>query len=211
PLTKLRTELELALEPGEELGEAEVRSTLERLFRSTDHLVSLSERLLTLATPGEALVSSQATSMAHLAEALLERRPAADRTRLAVITGEADGLVRGDEVLLAAVLDNLVDNALKFSNGSVTVRVDEGDGQVIVEVEDRGPGVADELAAQLFEPFARSVAARAQPGVGLGLALVAHIVAAYGGEVGFVAGRSSGAGACVRVCLPRMNELNGTV
>lgn len=200
PLAKMRTELELELE---DMG-PNPRATFERLHRITDHLVSLSERLLTLATPGEALACDRATSLASLAEALVERRSPEDAARLSIVTGEADGLVRGDEVLLAAMIDNVVDNALKFSSGPVRVAVIDDGHEIEVCVDDEGPGVPDELASVLFEPFQRSVAARALPGVGLGLAVVAHIATAYGGRVGFVGGRERGARIVIR--LPRVSD-----
>jgi two-component system sensor histidine kinase MprB len=206
PLAKMRTELELELERELADGDPEARATFERLFRTTDHLVALSQRLLTLATPSDALAGAHGVSLAQLAEALPERRPADEARRLEIATGEADGVVRGDEVLLAAVLDNLVDNAMKFSKGSVRVAVFEEDDLVVVEVDDEGPGVEEEQAEELFEPFQRSVGARAEPGVGLGLALVAHIVAASGGSVGFV---PRPRGARVRVRLPHASANPG--
>ena len=198
PLTKMHAELELVLE-GEQ-DPASARATFERLFRTTDHLVALSERLLLLATPRESLQSHRGSSIAALAEALIERRTPEDAARLTIVTSENDGLVRGDELLLAAMLDNVVDNALKFSTGSVRVEVDERADDVVIRVDDEGPGVSDELAAELFEPFRRTTAARAQPGHGLGLALVAHVAAAYGGSVEFVRGRERGAR--IEITLP---------
>jgi signal transduction histidine kinase len=203
PLAKIRAELELALEQPQD--GASVRATFERLVRTTDHLVTLSERLLTLATPHRALSSTRGASLAQVAEALLERRGPVDAERLTILTGAADGLVRGDEILLAAMLDNIVDNALKFSTGSVQVRVFEEGDDVVVEVADSGPGIPDELASSMFEPFRRGNS-HAEPGstfgFGLGLALVAHIAKAYGGQAAFVSGQPRGATLVVR--LPRV-------
>jgi signal transduction histidine kinase len=204
PLTKIHAELELALES--ELDPVAARATFERLVRSTDHLVSLSERLLTLATPREAYARDRATSLASLAEDLIARRGPSDAARLSVETGEADGLVRGDEVLLAAMLDNVVDNALKYSAGPVRVAVFERGDEVVVEVEDQGPGIALDQAGALFEPFERGLAGAEQvapAGLGLGLAIVDQIVRGYAGEVGFVAKPTSGAKLEIR--LPRVS------
>lgn len=199
PLTKMLAELELAREGGGALADT------ERLHRTTAHLITLTERLLLLATPREALDSGHATSMALVAEALLERRSPDELQRLRIITEETDALVRGDEVLLAVMLDNVVDNALGFSTGPVVVAVCEGVDEVTITVDDEGPGVPAELAEQLFLPFRRASTARSRPGHGLGLALVAHVAQACGGRVGFVPGRPRGAR--IEIRLPRVASL----
>jgi signal transduction histidine kinase len=199
PLTKLGVELELAAES----NEPSPAETFARLQKTTARLTALTERLLLLATPHEALeTSTQATSMAGLAEEVTERRSPEDRPRLHIDVGDDDGLVRGDPVLLAAVVDNAVDNALKFSDGPVTVTVheDPDNARVIVDIDDEGPGVSDASASALFDPFARAPEARRRPGHGLGLALCAHITQAYGGTVHFVPDRP--AGARLRIDLP---------
>jgi signal transduction histidine kinase len=204
PLTKMLAELELAAEGGASASPA----ALERLHQTTAHLVTLTERLLSLATPSDALDSDRATSIAALAEALGDRRSPTEVARLEIVTDEGDGLVRGDEILLAAMLDNVVDNALNFSTGSVRVSVQERAGEVLIAVEDTGPGVPDELSSELFLPFRRASQNQARPGHGLGLALVAHVAQACGGSARFVPDRPSGAR--VEICLPRIDTSTTT-
>ena len=187
PLTKISVELELAAE------EAEDPTSLARLRAQTDRLVLLTERLLLLGTPREGLQTNQGAAMSELIEDLPERRSPEDAARLRLETPQSDGLVRGDPVLLTTLLDNAVDNALKFSSGPVHVTLRDVDGKVVIDVDDEGPGVSAADATALFEPFARAPTARARPGHGLGLALCAHIAAAYGGRVSFVPGRPVGA------------------
>lgn len=196
PLTKISMDLELSLE-ARDLD----RATLQRLQKTTDQLRRLTERLLLLATPQDAFDLTQATSMSALVEALPERRPPADTARLHIDASCGDGLVRGDPVLLTAVLDNAVDNALKFSSGpvSITLREAAENGRVLVDVEDHGPGVPEDRLEELFEPFTRASNVN-QPGAGLGLALGAHITRAFGGRIAFVRGRKHGA--CLRIDLP---------
>ncbi len=197
PLAKIRAEIELACEgPSPDERSA---AMLARLDRTTSQLVPLIERLLVLATPREALATSHGTSLAQLAHALGEHRDADEAARLHVTT-EGDTLVRGDEVLLGAMLDNLVDNALKFTTGAVRVGVHEVGPDVILDVEDDGPGIPAALADHAFAPFRRGDDTRDRPGHGLGLALVAHIARAYGGTAAFVSPRRRGTH--VRVTLP---------
>ena len=166
PLTKIGVELELAAEGAAE----DAPATFVRLRRTTERLGVLLERLLLLATPHEALETEQGTSMSALAESLPEAREPEHAARLRIETPDADGLVRGDPVLLTAALDNAVDNALKFSSGPVTVTVheDPGAGTVVVDVDDEGPGVPEDRAAELFEPFARDASARPAPATAWG-------------------------------------------
>ena len=198
PMAAKRAELELALEAP--APEADRMHTMERLARTTARLETLTERLLMLATPHDALVTDHCSSLAQLVEELPRRRSAEDGSRLRLEPGDADALVRGDEHLFAAVLDNLVDNALKFSDGPVRVSLSSERGEVVLEVSDEGPGIPPEFEAELFEPFHRGVTGRRRPGHGVGLALVRHIVRACGGQVSFVHGDVRGA--TVRVRLP---------
>jgi signal transduction histidine kinase len=89
--------------------------------------------------------------------------------------------------LLAQLLDNLLDNACKYSEPGTPIRVRawREPEDVVLAVEDRGPGLADDELPHVFEPFYRSPRARLRgaPGVGLGLAVVARIAATFGARV----------------------------
>jgi signal transduction histidine kinase len=81
----------------------------------------------------------------------------------------------------------------------VHITVSEQGDDVILEVEDEGPGLPEEQFEQ-FEPFRRGAGVAHLPGQGLGLALVTHIARAYGGQASFRQGPSTGA--CLQVRLP---------
>ena len=89
-------------------------------------------------------------------------------------------LVRADAVLLGQLLGNLLDNALKYSDGPVQLRAAALDGALRIEVLDRGPGVEESEIPRLFETFFRGVHARGVRGAGLGLAVCRAIAAAHG-------------------------------
>ena len=92
-----------------------------------------------------------------------------------------------DELRLAQVFQNLLTNAAKFTppGGSIQVRAYEAGGAAVVEVEDDGPGIAEDLLPVIFEPFVQGqrVMERSQGGLGVGLALVRSLVSLHGGEV----------------------------
>jgi signal transduction histidine kinase len=108
----------------------------------------------------------------------------------------------GDKALLERVIENLVSNAFKFSPEGTPVRLGlraEG-SMVVLEVEDRGPGIPVEERARIFGRFARGSTQDLAPGLGLGLALVAEVVAWHRGTVEADAGADGGS--LFRVRLP---------
>jgi len=96
--------------------------------------------------------------------------------------------VSGDPVLLARAVRNLVDNAVRHATSTISFAVSLEVGWAVIDVSDDGPGVAPHDAVRLFERFARSDEARDRPsgGAGLGLAIVAELVALHGGSVAFL-------------------------
>lgn len=109
-----------------------------------------------------------------------------------------------DEEALGTILDNLVDNALKYTpaGGRIVVRWSASSGWACVEVEDTGVGIPERDQPRLFERFYRVDKARARElgGTGLGLSIVKHLAQAMGGAVGV---RSAvGLGTTLTVKLP---------
>jgi signal transduction histidine kinase len=92
--------------------------------------------------------------------------------------------IRGDPERLRQLIDNLISNAIKYSEagGEVLVDAHADDGHVIVSIRDSGPGIATENHAQIFEKFGR-VSGSAKPGTGLGLFLSRSFAEAHGGSL----------------------------
>jgi two-component system phosphate regulon sensor histidine kinase PhoR len=117
-------------------------------------------------------------------------------------------LVSGDWDLLELVMNNLLDNALKYTpaGGSVTVRFKLEPGTIAVEIADTGIGIAQEHHDRIFERFYRIDKARSRElgGTGLGLAIVKHICIAHGGKIAIES--APGEGAKFTVELPLSDE-----
>jgi signal transduction histidine kinase/ActR/RegA family two-component response regulator len=133
-------------------------------------------------------------------------RPAAEAKRIHIETHlEPAGPVWGDPDRLQQVIWNLVANAVKFTpkEGRVEVRLRRAGSQVEIAVSDDGQGIAEDLLPQVFDRFrqADSSSTRRHGGLGLGLAIVRHIVELHGGTVAVASG-GTGLGTTFTVSLP---------
>ncbi|HKA19899.1 MAG TPA: ATP-binding protein [Blastocatellia bacterium] len=116
-------------------------------------------------------------------------RPVADAKgiRLQVTLDTKAGPIVGDSDRLQQVVWNLVSNAIKFTprKGTVKVRLERADSRAVVTVSDTGVGISPKFLPLVFDRFrqADSSSTRSQGGLGLGLAIVRHLVELHGGEV----------------------------
>ena len=181
---------------------------IDRLIRAARQMSTLVEGLLeyTRTESGKAAARLEDVDLAALARDVVEAH--ADSTppdvRL-VLEPPPENLphLRTDPRLLRVVMSNLVSNALKFTpQGSVTVRLASTNGWHSFEVADTGVGIAQADMARVFLPFEQlePVQRKSIPGVGLGLALVRHIVGNLAGKVELASALDSGA--TFRVLLP---------
>jgi heavy metal sensor kinase len=206
PLTLMRTEVEVAL------ARARDRSDYERVLRSLqgeiEHMSQIVDQLLLLAQSdaGDLRLLRTRIDVADFIEETAARWQAVAEERKVTLEVEApaSGHLHGDPVLLRRVLDNLLDNALRYSPtlAPVTLSATGTERAWLIEVADQGPGVAEPLRERIFDRFARAETARTRRGggSGLGLALSAAVVRAHGGVLELVEG--SERGARFRVRLP---------
>ena len=130
-----------------------------------------------------------AVDMTELLEevfALAQDHPGAADRQLTLVIPRAPWplpAVSGDRDLLFVAVYNPLDNALKFTQPADTIelRAAEGDGGVVIEIADTGPGIPEEEIPQVWDELYRGEGARGVPGSGLGLSLVRAIVARHGG------------------------------
>lgn len=192
PLSRLRTELELALRrPREPAAYVE---TLYSSLEEVESLTLLVEELLVLARidAGQERDAAEKVSLNMLAEDAVRRlEPIARERRLSLVLEPAPPVAaRVARGAASLALANLLDNALKFSPPgtvvSVSVRADLEANEAIISVSDHGPGIRGDELPHLFERFYRGATARSDentPGLGLGLALSQAVVHAHGGRI----------------------------
>lgn len=205
PLTTIRGELELLAEHASMSPTAV--ADLTRARSKVLGLQTLVERLLVLALPHHSeWAASELVSLQDLAEDIIAGLPLPERQRVQLEPVRGDVVVRGDAALLGTLLSNALSNALKFGSTSrVAVREDGRD--VVLVIDDEGPGVPPEERDRVFEPFVRASAGAGAnvAGHGLGLALIAHVARRHGGSARFVGDLP---GAHLEVRLPSVPALS---
>lgn len=142
------------------------------------------------------------------ADAVSDAEARGDGERRFALHGLGGGLgpviISADEQRLRQVMTNLVSNAERYAPGTEPIEVGVGavDGRAVVEVADHGPGIPADMRGRIFERFYRADVARnrASGSTGLGLSIVAAIVAAHDGEVSVR--ETPGGGATFVVSLP---------
>jgi two-component system sensor histidine kinase CpxA len=213
PLARLNVALELA----RQRSGSEARSALDRIDRETNRLNQLIQRLLTIARL-EAGDESIEKVPVHLEQIVYEiAKDAAFEAQSRGCEVEAsvadDCVVVGSPSLLHSAIENVVRNAIRYTQEgtSVEVRLEQGVGtpngsaarpEAVVRVTDSGPGVPEDALDKLFRPFYRIDDARGRQtgGVGLGLAITDRAVRLHGGTIR-VSNRPQG-GLMVEIRLP---------
>jgi signal transduction histidine kinase len=207
PLTSISGFLEMMEDEEHGVGTAG-RTYLDVIRRSTDRLHSLVEDLLLIAQIEARRVELhlEAVDLAGLTRRSVEScRPSAVERNVSIeVVADHPPTVRGDERRLEQVTDNLISNAIKFTEagGSVTVSLDrEGDTARLV-VADTGVGIPADEIGQVFSRFFRSstAAQAAVPGTGLGLSITQALVEQHGGTISLES--VEGRGTTVTVHLP---------
>jgi signal transduction histidine kinase len=170
PLTGLR----LRLESARTKSGADAEPELEAAEREVERLARLLTSLLTLAREGDKPGPSRPVSLARAAERAHERwAVAAERDgRLLELVGDGDATIAASEEDLAILLDNLIENAIRYSPARVAVDWGQEGAEAWLAVLDEGPGLAAGEETRLFERFARGSAGSERAGTGLGLAIV---------------------------------------
>ncbi len=196
PLTSLRTNIEvLALEI--DLAPEDRRQLLASLTGETERLSQLVADLMELARGDElidpAMIEVQLDEVVTDAVAVARTR----HPGVSFILRAQPTAVVGDPARLRRAIDNLLDNAGKWSASGSQVDVDVAAGEV--SVRDHGPGIEVDDRARVFDRFWRAPAARSTAGSGLGLAIVAQTAQAHGGAIRLEAPADGGARFVLRV------------
>lgn len=188
PLTVLKGEISVAL--SRERNAGEYRAALHELNFAVDEMSVLVDDLLTLSRASNGSLKLEVMDARALCLQVCERLNIVAQDRQIVLIAPAQGepvLVRADKLKLQRVVNNLVDNALRYTpaGGHVCVDVAREHQAVLIRVKDTGMGIAPAHQAMVFERFYRTDESRARDsgGTGLGLPIAQAIAQAHGGEI----------------------------
>lgn len=179
PLTSLKTNVEV-LADARSLTESDRAELVEDVIDQLDELNLLVTDLIDAAREEEPVDSLVPLALDELVAAAVDRVGRNYPQIEFHVTSEPCEM-RGVPRRLARAVGNLLDNAAKWSEPGASVEVTVAD--CVVTVRDHGPGIAESDLPHVFDRFYRAVDARAMPGSGLGLSIVAQVAATHGGEV----------------------------
>ncbi|MBK5305594.1 MAG: HAMP domain-containing histidine kinase [Frankiaceae bacterium] len=208
PLTSIRGFAELYRQ-GAVTGKGELQRVMKRVEDEAARMGLLVDDLLLLARLDQQRpLEREPVDLVQLVGDAAHDAAAVDPERdvTVEVTGDGPPVVLGDDARLRQVFGNLVSNALTHTPAGSAVRLrvgaDSASGMAAVEVTDEGAGLAPDQAERVFERFYRADASRSRVhgGSGLGLSIVAALVAAHGGRV--EVDSEPGHGATFRVLLP---------
>jgi signal transduction histidine kinase len=199
PLARLQAAIGLAHQQPDK-----IQPSLERIERESVRMDRLVGELLTLSRleASTAPPADEAVDLVEMVDQIADdaRFEAGARVQ---VHAPAPVTVRGTPDLLWSAVENIVRNAVKHggADGEVDVDVHPDGGKVLIEVLDRGPGIAAEHLGDIFEPFFRSNPSMNHvDGHGLGLAIAKRVVETHGGQI--TAANRIGGGLRVTIALP---------
>jgi PAS domain S-box-containing protein len=204
PLTVLQLQL-LGLREKTKVEGGPLLVKAEKALASTQRLGALIDSLLDVSriATGKFALARVPFDLADLVDQVLESlRPSALKVGCE-IRARLDRSPPGlwDRIRMEQVIMNLMSNALKYGVGfPIDVTLEKRGNYIVLEVGDRGPGMADEDLIRIFDRFERAAAARQYGGLGVGLYVAREVVSAHGGHVS-AHNRPEG-GAAFRVTLP---------
>lgn len=193
PLSVIKGYVETLVDGHDDIPAADRAQFLKTIQRHTERLNSLLEDLLVLSrlesiNPG---LHRESVDFRELLEAIMadyRARPAAQGHVLGFEVDHAIGDALIDPLKITQVVENLLDNALKYTPKGSRIQLSarlQGLGEILVSLHDNGPGIPAEDLPHLFERFYRVDKGRSREkgGTGLGLSIVKHIVQLHGGRV----------------------------
>jgi len=181
----------------------------EIIFRQVEYMERLVGRLLDLSLleRGRLQMTHSSVELLHVIELAVEEcRPALESKsqRLIVSLPEQALQIQGDELRLVQIVQNLLDNAVKFTadGGSIQLSIAAADSRVEIQVQDTGCGLTPTALSRLFEPFVLASTAETEAGIGVSLNITKHLVELHNGTISAAsAGPGQGSQFCVSLPL----------
>jgi signal transduction histidine kinase len=208
PLAVIQNYITALQEPN--LPQERRQQYMETIVHSTQRMTELVGNILKLNKLENQKIRPQATTYRlsrQLSDCVLQYEQLLDAKEITVnVAFEERTMVTADESIAELVWNNLLANAVKFSNQGGTIKVQQTtkNDQIVVAISDNGSGMSEETAKHLFDKFYQGDTSHVTEGNGLGMALVKNAVTILGGSV--VVESSLGIGTTFTVRLPQAKE-----
>jgi len=192
PLATIQGYIETILIKADSLSEEERKKYLQTIFNSTERLKNLVSELFELSKleARETKPNPEPFSLAELVQDIQQKNTLLAKEKnveLSVNFPFDLPMVSADIGMMEKVIQNLIDNAIKFNSrdGKVLINLSAGFDDVIVEIQDTGPGISREDLPHIFDRYQRNQRAgqKENEGLGLGLAIVKRIMEVHGMEI----------------------------
>jgi two-component system, chemotaxis family, CheB/CheR fusion protein len=208
PLTSLKAYAQFLHARFAQHHDEEAVQLLSKAERQIEKLIQLTNQLLdiTQIEAGRLHMRRQQVDLVAIVRETIEILEHAQTRRSITLTGKDHAQVYADPERLGGVVSNLLSNAIKYAPAPlpIEVKIAEERGEILLRVQDHGPGIAPEKHQHLFERFYRVSGATEEtyPGLGLGLYITAEIVKSHGGRIWVES--EKGQGTTFFVALPRL-------
>lgn len=205
PLARLNVALELA----KTKSNPDAHKLLDRIERESKQLNDMISQILTLSKleSQSETIEKRDINIGKLVERVVADADfeAQSQNKKVEIIQNSEAKIYGNENLLKSAVENVLRNAVRYTNDKVEVSVNGGANQTVIKIRDHGAGVPDDELEKLFKPFHRVADARERKsgGVGLGLAIAEQAVHAHKGKI--AAQNAKDGGLIVEIKLPHQN------
>jgi signal transduction histidine kinase len=204
PVTAILLQLDLALKQIERGNGSRTEELITKAKHRTRALTALINDLLDVSRldVGKFVLEPEDIDLADVARRAVEDYPTSESHAVRIISSGGPLPVRADPRRVVEVIENLVNNAVKYSpnGGAITVEIGREKENAVIRVRDEGLGVPDAERGQIFERFFRTTVAKPYGGVGLGLYISREIMTRLGGEIALES--SSPEGSVFKLTLP---------
>jgi len=209
PLASIKAAIDIVISGTTGETSSEQKDFLGKAKANIDRLNRLINNILDLAhlESGKITLESQVWDLNKIIQSVVETQESVAKTKGLFLKATLDSRIPElflDQDKIIQVLNNLISNALKFTEaGGITVssQIDEENKQVVVRIEDTGCGIKEEDLCKLFEKFQQlGEVHQRHAGTGLGLAIVKEIIRQHGGKVGVESKKDQGS--CFYFILP---------
>jgi signal transduction histidine kinase len=179
PLTGMKLRLESAIDGA---PDAELRKQLEAADREVDRLAEIVDRLLVMAKQIEEGQPTRVDLGDSAARAVARWEERASRLGASLLARGEGGNAQGNPTDVDQILDNLLDNAIAYAPGEIVLETVREDSQLVLAVQDHGPGIPSEEREHVTDRFFRGRGAPSG-GSGLGLAIARELAEKWGGSL----------------------------